>query len=186
MSSLITIITLLSLEGRELPEAVGNGERLGKEWKCRQLKKISNKVFDRLKDLSGKANLTFEELYIAVLLVYNGLNKHLPGPHFDPPTKVELKAMMETYDLNLDGELDREEFECFIQKLTADTLFLVSQNLIITMFAAPTIALLTKRATEGVPGVGRVIQKIPNAIYASIITLGIMFFQNSGNGGYIE
>lgn len=31
---------------------------------------ITDRVFDRVKDDAGRGNLTFEELYIAVLLVY--------------------------------------------------------------------------------------------------------------------
>lgn len=42
----------------------------GKEWKERQIQMISNKIFNRVKSDTGKTNLTFEELYIAVLLVY--------------------------------------------------------------------------------------------------------------------
>ncbi|GFZ02720.1 calcium-binding EF hand family protein [Actinidia rufa] len=66
--------------------------------------------------------------------------------------------------MNLDGELDREEFVKFMQQMTAETLTTISQGLIITLAVAPTVALLTKRATEGVPGVGKVVQKLPNSV----------------------
>ncbi|PIN10363.1 hypothetical protein CDL12_17053 [Handroanthus impetiginosus] len=149
----------------------------GKEWKERQIRKITDKVFDRVKNDTGRASLTFEELYIAVLLVFNDLNKRLPGPHFDPPTKEQVKTLMQESDINLDGELDREEFAKFIRQITKDAFITVSQGLIITLAAAPTIALLTKRATENVPGVGKVVQKIPNSVYASLVTLVIVAFQ---------
>lgn len=42
----------------------------GEDWKERQLRAISNRVFDRVNHDSDRATLTFEELYIAVLLVY--------------------------------------------------------------------------------------------------------------------
>ncbi len=42
----------------------------GKQWRQEQVRKITDKVFDRLKNQSGTANLKFEDLYIAVLLVY--------------------------------------------------------------------------------------------------------------------
>ena len=42
----------------------------GKEWKQRQIRKITDKVFDHIKNDDGRANLTFEDLYIAILLVY--------------------------------------------------------------------------------------------------------------------
>ncbi|GFP88573.1 hypothetical protein PHJA_001001000 [Phtheirospermum japonicum] len=149
----------------------------GKDWKERQIKLISDKVFDRVKNDSGRGNLTFEELYIAVLLVYNDLNKRLPGPHFDPPTKEQVRNLMQEFDMNLDGELNREEFAKFIRRITKDTFISVSQGLIITLAVAPTVALLTKRTTENVPGVGNVVQKIPTSVYATLVTLVIVAFQ---------
>ncbi|XP_022744749.1 uncharacterized protein LOC111295507 [Durio zibethinus] len=152
----------------------------GKEWRKKQIMKISDKVFEHIKNQSGRATLTFEDLYIAVLLVYNDINKRLPGPHFDPPSKEEVRSLMQECDLNLDGEIDNEEFLKFIQKLTTDTFIVVSQGLIVTLVVAPTVALATKKATEGVPGVGKVVQKLPNSIYASLVTLAIVWFQTSG------
>ncbi|ESQ45906.1 hypothetical protein EUTSA_v10010860mg [Eutrema salsugineum] len=66
----------------------------GKQWRQKQVQAICDRVFDRFKLQTGKANFTFEELYIAVLLVYNDINKGLPGPHFDPPLKDLVKSMM--------------------------------------------------------------------------------------------
>ena len=86
---------------------------------------------------------------------------------------------MQECDINLDGEIDHEEFVKFIQKLTADTFIVVSQGLIVTLVVAPTVAMATKRATEGVPGVGKVVQKLPTSIYASLVTLAIVWFQTS-------
>ncbi|MBA0634070.1 hypothetical protein Godav_022339, partial [Gossypium davidsonii] len=166
-----------------------------KEWKKKQIRKISDKVYERITVQSGSATLTFENLYIAVLLVYNDINKLLPGPHFDPPSKEQVRSMMQVTpkliaamektafedecDFNLDGELDHEEFVEFIQRLTTDTLIVVSQGLIVTLVVAPTVAMTTKKATEGVPGVGKVVQKLPNSIYASLVTLAIVLFQTS-------
>ncbi|KAG9452850.1 hypothetical protein H6P81_005754 [Aristolochia fimbriata] len=160
--------------------ATVQGKFQGKQWRQRQLQKISDRVFDHFKDDSGKDHLAFEELYIAILFVYNDINKHFPGPHIDPPSKADVKSLMETYDVNLDGQLNREEFTEFIQKLTADTFAVISRNMIVAVILAPTVALLTKRATEGVPGVGKVVQRIPSSLYASIITLGVVLLQKSG------
>ncbi|MBA0699146.1 hypothetical protein Goari_000805, partial [Gossypium aridum] len=223
-----------------------------KEWRKRQIRKISDKVFERVKNQSGRATLTFEDLYIAVLLVYNDINKRLPGPHFDPPSKDQIRSMMQAYkvgalycmnrkrslhereeamvakeqvhgamvaekqahgkaraqdlqhieitgsilqgkkkkegficnecDLNLDGQINHDEFVKFIQKLTTDTLVVVSQGLLVTLVVAPTVAMATKKATEGVPGVGKVVQKLPNSIYASLVTLAMVWFQTSREG----
>ncbi|XP_010242524.1 PREDICTED: uncharacterized protein LOC104586853 [Nelumbo nucifera] len=152
----------------------------GKEWRKRQLRKIIVKIFNRFKNESGKVSLTSEELYIAVLLVYSDINKYLPGRHIDPPSMDEVKAMKEKYDLNLDGELDCEEFVEFFQKLTINTLTVVSQNLIIALVVAPIIALVAKKATEDVPSVGTVVQRVPNSIYATVVTLAVVLFQKVG------
>lgn len=81
--------------------------------------------------------------------------------------------------MNLDGEIDREEFVRFIQQLTSDTFIVVSQGLLISLVVAPTVAMATKKATEGVPGVGKVVQKLPTSIYASLVTLAVVWFQSS-------
>ncbi|OAY69647.1 uncharacterized protein LOC109708157 [Ananas comosus] len=157
----------------------------GRAWKERQVRKITDKVFDHFKDESKQDQaLSFEDLYIAVLCVYNDINKHLPGPHQDPPSKEKLRAMMEEYDINLDGLLDREEFAAFIKKLTADSLNAISVKLIIALVVAPAVALMTKKATEGVPGVGKVVRKLPNSVYASIITLGVVLVQQKSEEGF--
>ncbi|GMY23620.1 EF-hand domain-containing protein [Fagus crenata] len=176
------------------------GRLQGKQWRQEQVRKITDKVFDRLKNQSGTANLKFEDLYIAVLLVYNDINKRLPGPHFDPPSKDQVREMIKPMivlsalgatlnaskndpikecDFNLDGEIDREEFLRLFQQLTSDTLIAVSQGLILTLVVAPTVAMATKRATEGVPGVGKVVQRLPHSVYASIVTLAVVLFQQS-------
>ncbi|CAK7341751.1 unnamed protein product [Dovyalis caffra] len=151
----------------------------GKQWRQKQIRLITDKVYDRIKDQSGSANLSFEDLYIAVLLVYNDINKRLPGPHFDPPSKEQVRGLMQACDINLDGELNHEEFVKFMQQLTTDTFIVVSQGLIITLVVAPTVAMATKKATEGVPGVGKVVQKLPSSVYASLVTLAIVWFQTA-------
>lgn len=42
----------------------------GKQWRQKQIQIIVDRIFDRIKNEYGRANLTFEDLYIAVLLVY--------------------------------------------------------------------------------------------------------------------
>ncbi|CAA3001748.1 uncharacterized protein LOC111410417 [Olea europaea subsp. europaea] len=149
----------------------------GNKWKERQIRKITDKIFDHFKNETGKANMTFEELHIAVLLVYNDINKHIPGPHFDPPSNEQIKILMQESDINLDGELDREEFSKFVLRITQDTFVTVTRGLITTLAMAPTVALLTKKTTENVPGVGKAVQKLPNSVYASLVTLVIVMFQ---------
>ena len=42
----------------------------GKEWRIKKLKTISDRIFDKIKKQSDKEELSFEELYIATLLVF--------------------------------------------------------------------------------------------------------------------
>lgn len=86
---------------------------------------------------------------------------------------------MQEHDINLDGEINREEFAKLIKQMTADTFCVVSQGLIVTLVAAPTVAMATKRATEGVPHVGKVVQRIPTSVYASLVTLIVVLVQHT-------
>ncbi|KAJ1395456.1 EF-hand domain [Sesbania bispinosa] len=115
----------------------------------------------------------------------NDINKLIPGPHFDPPSKEKVRQIMKECDINLDGVIDRDEFFAFIQQMTADTVTVVSQKLIVTLVVAPTVAVATKKATEGVPGVGRVVQRLPNSVYASLVTLAAVWFQKMGQDSQI-
>ncbi|KAG7585745.1 EF-hand domain [Arabidopsis thaliana x Arabidopsis arenosa] len=84
-------------------------------------------------------------------------------------------------DINLDGEIDRDEFVKFIEQITAETFNVVSQGLIISLIVAPTVAIATKKATEGVLGVGKVVQKLPTSIYASLVTLAVVWVNSDSS-----
>ncbi|XP_028797519.1 uncharacterized protein LOC114753005 [Neltuma alba] len=150
-----------------------------KQWRQSKIRKITDKAFESLKKEDETAHLTFEDLYIAVLLVYNDLNKHLPGPHFDPPSKDRVKQVMKECDVNPDGKIDRDEFYEFIKRMTEDTFTRISQGLIVTLVVAPMVALATMRAIEGLPGsIGKIAKKIPKSLYVSLVTLAIVALRN--------
>ena len=86
---------------------------------------------------------------------------------------------MQSCDTNFDGEIDRDEFYGFIVKMTADTFTVVSKRLIVSLAIAPSLAVATKRATERVPHVGKVVQRLPNSVYASFVTFAVLWFQKS-------
>ncbi|KAL3689126.1 hypothetical protein R1sor_015435 [Riccia sorocarpa] len=136
---------------------------------------IVDKVFDRFTGHSGLNTLTFHELYAAILLVYNDINKKLPGPHHDPPSREEVLRELETFDTNSNGVLDREEFAAFLEKFTSDLYVGLSRNIFIFGIGAPLLALVAKRATEQIPSVGPVVKRIPNFIYASVLTTAVAF-----------
>ncbi|XP_054779719.1 uncharacterized protein LOC129288732 [Prosopis cineraria] len=150
-----------------------------KKWRQGKIRKITDKAFESLKNEEEKAQLTFEDLYIAVLLVYNDLNKHLPGPHFDPPSKDRVKQVMKECDVNPDGKIDRDEFYEFIKRMTGDTFTIISQGMIVTLVVAPMLAFAAMRAIEGVPGVvGKVARKLPKSVYVSLITIALVALCN--------
>jgi len=157
----------------------------GTEWRNEQKKMITDIAFETLKmetadetPGAGVEHMEFDKFYIAVLRIYNEMNKILPGNHTDPPTREELKKLMGEFDVNLDGLLDRSEFEEFIKKISKDTVTLFSTKLMITLVMAPTAALLTKKTTEDVPGVGRAVQKIPTSVYTTLFTFLVVWFQS--------
>ncbi|KAJ7569661.1 hypothetical protein O6H91_01G087700 [Diphasiastrum complanatum] len=136
----------------------------------RQLQRIIDHAFEYFTAHNGKDYLTFQELYTAILLVYNDVNKYFPGPHYDPPTREQVQEMLKTFDTNQNGLLDRSEFNLFVKKFTANVASRISKNILIFSILAPGLAVFTKRATEKVPGVGPVVCKVPSAVYASLIT----------------
>eukprot|EP00250_Pteridium_aquilinum_P022606 c25452_g1_i1 orf=79-567(+) len=145
----------------------------------RSIRPIIDRVFNHYSGHSGRDELTFQELYTAVLLVYNDINKHFPGPHYDPPSREEVQEMLKTFDTNKDEVLDREEFAAFIHKFTSNLATRVGRNMLIFVVAAPALAFATKRATENLPHVGKFVRKIPNAIYASVVTAVVLLIERT-------
>ncbi|XP_023528258.1 uncharacterized protein LOC111791228 [Cucurbita pepo subsp. pepo] len=149
----------------------------GKEWRDEQLRNISDRIFDMIGDKKDK--LSFEDLYIATLLVYNDINKRLPISHLDPPTEERFRELIKENDWNQDKKIGRDEFLGFILSLTSDAFISLSHRLILTLVIAPTVAVVTKRSTEGIPVVGSLVQKLPSSAYAFLVTLAAFVFQNS-------
>lgn len=150
-----------------------------KEFRDTQLRRITDRVYDYFSDHAETDRLSFQELYTAVLLVYNDINKHFPGPHYDPPTKEQVWEMLKTFDTNKDGFLDKEEFSKFIGKFTSEIAENVGRTILIFSIAAPALAFATKRATENVPHVGKIVRRVPNAVYASVVTAAILLMERA-------
>lgn len=90
-----------------------------------------------------------------------------------------LNVSFQENDINLDKEIDREEFVNLIKQITANTFVAVSQGLMLTLVTAPTMAMVTKQATERIPHVGKFVQKIPNSVYAPLLTLAAVLIQQA-------
>ena len=58
---------------------------------------------------------------------------------------------MQEYDLNENKEIDRKEFHAFVRKFSRHLVATYGRDIVIVTVAVPAAAMLTKRATEGVP-----------------------------------
>ncbi|KAI5068285.1 hypothetical protein GOP47_0016630 [Adiantum capillus-veneris] len=143
------------------------GQAPGKE---EHIRRITDRVFEYFAQKAATGKLSFPDLYTAVLLVYNDLNKHFPRPHYDPPSREEVHALFEKFDKNADNELSKEEFALFMEKFTSEFIGRVSKAFFIFSIIAPALAFFAKQATEGLPRIGKFVQQIPTPIYASLVT----------------
>ncbi|CAM6025565.1 unnamed protein product [Sphagnum balticum] len=146
-----------------------------KEQKNPQVKKIVDRVWDRFTSVSDSQKLGLQDLYCAILLVYNDINKKLPGPFNDPPTREEVEEYLETFDRNEDGMLDRTEFAAFLEKFTKNVSARVSANILIFSIVIPTIVVWSRPGAESLPLVGPIVRRAPNPVYSAVMTTLIVF-----------
>lgn len=86
--------------------------------------RMCRQVF-KLVDHDNNGKLTDLEVELAVLQLYNIVNKRFPG-WANPPSRKQIQAAFAEFDTDLSGSLDPVEFERFaksIVKLGPDALF---------------------------------------------------------------
>ncbi|GLJ29540.1 hypothetical protein SUGI_0582670 [Cryptomeria japonica] len=147
-----------------------------------KVRAITDRIFDRViddakkkaKDSSSqqieKSTLTFDGMHSAIVQVFQELNKNIPGAKYAPPTKDQVAEMLKNFDTNEDKQIDREEFSKFVQKFTVDLVRIYAKELLIMTVAIPAAALVTKRATRGVPFLGNLVAKIPTTVFVAGVT----------------
>ncbi|XP_057861492.1 uncharacterized protein LOC131069963 [Cryptomeria japonica] len=149
-----------------------------------KVRAIIDHIFDRaIKDAKDRAKskdpsspqiekntLTFDEMHSAIVQVFQELNKNIPGAKYAPPTKDQVAEMLKNFDTNEDKQIDREEFSKFVQKFTVDLVRIYAKELLIMTVAIPAAALVTKRATRGVPFLGNLVAKIPTTVFVAGVT----------------
>ncbi|KAH7446284.1 hypothetical protein KP509_01G049900 [Ceratopteris richardii] len=118
--------------------------------------------------------MTFRDVYDAILLVFNYMNKILRGPQFVPPTKEEVQRMLQDSDTNKNGILDREEFATFIQNFTSDMVKRVTMHILVFVIFTPALAFCAKYVAERLPRLRKSIRSIPNSLYAGFATAGVL------------
>lgn len=100
-----------------------------------------NSVFDDV-DHDDSGRLDSAETHVAVLLVYDKLNRHLGGAQLRVPTASEVKQMILASDKDGDGQLTRREFrQCFAEIFLHRVAARVIARLLVTRLIVPAAAI---------------------------------------------
>ncbi|XP_078162874.1 uncharacterized protein LOC144558040 [Carex rostrata] len=138
---------------------------------------ICKEVFEEYSE-KDTGKMKAEKLHVAILRVYNSVNKQLLNPHKEPPSKEKVEKKVETVFENKE-DIDLEEFQNLIMEWIRKDLNVVLVNRAVLAFlAAPALAMATKRATKEVPHVGKAVQKVPTPVLFSLFSVGLVLLQD--------
>ncbi|XP_042466771.1 uncharacterized protein LOC122049452 [Zingiber officinale] len=133
------------------------------------LKEICSEVFAQY---ASQDLLPLGNLQVAVLRVYNSLNKNMLGPHKEPPSNSDIEE--KTKKLNDKGGIREDEFYNLMEEWTKkDLRIYMAHKLVLSLMAAPSLTLATKR----VPKIGHVFEKTPTPILFSVYSIGLLLSQ---------
>eukprot|EP00882_Tetradesmus_deserticola_P007172 GHRQ01007551.1.p1 GENE.GHRQ01007551.1~~GHRQ01007551.1.p1 ORF type:complete len:155 (+),score=53.73 GHRQ01007551.1:275-739(+) len=136
-------------------------------WMC---KRVFRKV-----DYNSNGLIEPLEVEVAILTLYNIVNKRLPGWQ-DPPTRDAIQAALKSFDDDHNGALDAAEFERFAKSLmsTGPDMFFarVGKDAVVKTALLPALTMGVKRAAAGMPGLEG-IKDVPLAVLAPAI--GVAF-----------
>ncbi|KAF6260434.1 hypothetical protein COO60DRAFT_1506371 [Scenedesmus sp. NREL 46B-D3] len=136
-------------------------------WMC---KRVFKKV-----DYNGNGLIEPLEVEVAVLALYNIINKRLPGWQ-DPPNRETIQAALKAFDDDRNGALDAGEFERFAKSLMRtgpDNFFArVGKDAVVKTALLPALTAGVKRASGRLPGLEG-IKDVPLAVLAP--ALGVAF-----------
>lgn len=112
---------------------------------------------------------------MAILSLYNVINKRLPGWQ-DPPTRDAIQAALKAFDDDHNGSLDQPEFERFAKSLmsTGPDMFFarVGKDAVVKTALLPALTVGIKKGSSGVPGL-QSMQDVPLAVLAPAV--GVVF-----------
>eukprot|EP00775_Hariotina_reticulata_P012732 gene12732-12862_t len=115
------------------------------------------------------------EVEVAVLNLYNIVNKRLPGWQ-DPPTRDAIQQSLKAFDDNHNGALDPDEFERFAKSLMhagPDVFFArVGKDAMVKTALLPAVTMGLKSGAGRVPGMEGV-KDLPLAVLAPAV--GVVF-----------
>ncbi|KAK9904971.1 hypothetical protein WJX75_006685 [Coccomyxa subellipsoidea] len=137
-------------------------------------RKLCGQVFNQV-DYNNDNKLEELEIEIAILKIYNLINKRLPGWQ-NPPTRDQIKAALKVFDVDGNGYLDKYEFVAFASDLVhsgPDTFFArVGKEAMIRTTLVPGAAHLIQRYV-GATGVLGPLANAPLHIFAPAV--GVVF-----------
>eukprot|EP00899_Mesostigma_viride_P027412 jgi/Mesvir1/7856/Mv11790-RA.1 len=133
-----------------------------------QFTRMTSDVFFKKVDKDGNNTIDVHEMYDAVLMVYNELNKRLTHAPQMPPSRAAVEEMMKKCDIDQNGKLDRREFQAFIRHFVNDFFARITRSVIIWGISTPAVAIAVKKAAEQVPALKPVFEKIPISLLGPI------------------
>ncbi|WOL16638.1 hypothetical protein Cni_G25426 [Canna indica] len=137
------------------------------------VKNICDQVFE---EYASDKVMPLEKLPVAVLRVYNCMNKDLLGPHKEPPSQSTIEETMEKLR-PADGINDEKFYNLILEWSGKDLRIYMAHKVILALLAAPSLALATKGAGRRAPRIGPVVEKIPTPVFVSVYSLGLLFVQ---------
>jgi hypothetical protein len=108
---------------------------------------MANEAFDEC-DMDNNGAISASEMYVGVLVLYDQINRIPWGGRKPPPKREHVLKVMAKYDFNGSGELNREEFICLCQDLSANIVVDVSKRIWLILIIFPMLAMPIKRGLE--------------------------------------
>eukprot|EP01018_Ginkgo_biloba_P001523 Gb_35158 [translate_table: standard] len=149
-----------------------------KELREQEVRKITDRIFDRFTAGTEKTTLTYEELYKAMTLAIEEFNKYLPGPLYNLPSQEEIEQMLQKSDANQDKEIDKDEFYKFVEELASTLLSKFPKDVLIVTAVVPAAAMVAKKASEKVPVIGPLMGRIPYTVFMATVTSAAVLIQS--------
>ncbi|CAM0902965.1 unnamed protein product [Alopecurus aequalis] len=140
--------------------------------------RICEKVFEELANKDSKL-LEIDSLHVAILMVYNSINKQLVGPHKDPPCMKVFSEKKERYRAVKPAGITQQEFQELIMEWVQKDLRLVLANkAAVAILAAPLLAVSAKNAGRQVPRMRDAVDRLPTPLLFVVFSAGLMLLQD--------
>lgn len=81
--------------------------------------------------------------------------------------------IIQEFDKDHDGKLDRDEFADFLQGFTKKETTRISTNVLFS-FLIPLLVDGTRQVTEKIPKIGGIVRVVPPVIFSSVVTTAIV------------